>query len=153
MGLTVYLAIKKQYLLDISTLSCISYISFGAVSCSNIFILFQLENVLTFSYNPPPETENVGKANLTFTVTQHLWDMLIIDDLIHDDQISAYNLVFVLAASTNHFNESMDTVGSIQLYMPQHRIFYYDIEIPSMDEHLVTKVLCQWGFTPFLILL
>ncbi|KAK2143137.1 hypothetical protein LSH36_874g01076 [Paralvinella palmiformis] len=35
--------------------------------------------------------------------------------------------VFVMAASSNHFEESMDGVASIQHHFPGKKLFYYDL--------------------------
>ncbi len=64
-----------------------------------------------------------------------------IRDYVHINDISMDDLVFVLASSANHVNESMDALGSIHKYMPGHKIFYYDIQLPSgMDQNTIHMV-------------
>ena len=46
--------------------------------------------------------------------------------------------VFITAASSNHFKESVDAVASIQTLMPEKRIIYYDL---GLEEKQITEVL------------
>ncbi len=82
----------------------------------------------------------IGKTKLAFEVSKHIWNKLTIDNLIDDSNISMNNVVFVIASSANHFNESMDAIVSPQKYMYGRKIIYYDIEIPEMTEVYVAKV-------------
>ena len=46
---------------------------------------------------------------------------------IHLDSHTVETFVFATGASANHFNESIDAIARIQLYMPNHTIMYYDL--------------------------
>ena len=48
------------------------------------------------------------------------------------------DFVFVTAASSNHFNESVDAVASIQTLMSEKRIIYFDL---GLEKEQVKEVL------------
>ena len=48
------------------------------------------------------------------------------------------DFVFVMAASSNHFNESVDAVASIQTLMPEKPIIYFDL---GLEKNHVKEVL------------
>ena len=52
------------------------------------------------------------------------------------------DFVFVTAASSNHFNEVVDAIASIQTLMPRKRIYFFDIGLKA-DQ--ITKVWCTYG--------
>ncbi|CAH1774565.1 unnamed protein product, partial [Owenia fusiformis] len=58
------------------------------------------------------------------------------------------NFVFVTASSRNHFNESLDLIGSIQTYYPDRDIYYYDIGLE--DENVAKiKTMCRVKYRQF----
>ncbi|CAH1785286.1 unnamed protein product [Owenia fusiformis] len=50
------------------------------------------------------------------------------------------NFVFVTAASSNHFDESLDLIGSIQEFMPERVIYYYDIGLKTGQVEILKKL-------------
>ena len=50
------------------------------------------------------------------------------------------DFVFVIAASSNHFDEAVDAIASIQTLMPRKRIYFFEIGLTA-DQ--VAKVICH----------
>ena len=49
------------------------------------------------------------------------------------------NFVFVTAANSGHFNNSLDTVGSVQYHFPDKLILYYDLGLTANEKLQVSK--------------
>ena len=54
--------------------------------------------------------------------------------------------VFVMAASSNHFDESVDAVASIQTIMPEKKIIYYDL---GLKEEQIKEVVYEFVSSVF----
>ena len=79
-----------------------------------------------------------AKTSMSFNVSLKLRRSFVPKTSFIDLETHVMNdFVFVMAASSNHFQESVDAVASIQTLMPEKRIIYYDL---GLEEKQITEV-------------
>ena len=90
-------------------------------------------------YSPP---FNISQTGRRFSTTEDYLRHLKIPPstflTLKYEDVMAEKYVFVMAASENHFAESKDAIGSVQIYKPMHQIIYYDIGLAEGQVKEVT---------------
>ena len=62
------------------------------------------------------------------------------DDVLLNSAAAMYQrLVVFTAFSSNHFEEALDMIGSVQMYLPHTKIIVYDIGLSTEERGKVTK--------------
>ena len=76
---------------------------------------------------------NYSQSGLAFHVDQSAFAHLGIppSEFVEPDVLSFKKFVFVTSASSNHFNESMDMIASIQTHFPDKDVYFYDLGLTS----------------------
>ena len=97
----------------------------------------ETDGYITFAYHPAFNKNLFGKE---FHIPKDLWNKIEIHDFVDESEIKPHNVVFVCAASRNHFQESLDAVASAQHWFPRRRIIYYDIEPNGLSEEEKSQV-------------
>ena len=60
---------------------------------------------------------------------------------IHLTNQTVRQFVFGTSASANHFEESLDAIGSVQRYFPEKKIIYVDLGLGSEQAERVSQIL------------
>ncbi len=92
---------------------------------------------LHFKYRP---AFNMSMSGVDLTVPQDLWQRLELTEFVSASSIKENELIFVIGASRNHFQESLDAIASVQYWFPNTTILYYDIDKNKLTAAQITMV-------------
>ncbi len=67
-------------------------------------------------------------------------------NFVNLDNTTVKKYVFVTAATRNHFEESLDCIGSIQKHFPGHWIVFYDLGLLESQAQKVSKMVTFYKF-------